>query len=77
MINNRKNHKICNSKNPERDFYGSGGGDRTHDLGVMSAMLCQLSYPASPSGAPVRIRTQNTWSEAKRDIHFTTGAFQQ
>ncbi len=39
MINNRKNHKICNSKNPERDFYGSGGGDRTHDLGLMSPTL--------------------------------------
>lgn len=26
-------------------FIGTRGGDRTHDLGLMSPTLCQLSYP--------------------------------
>src|SRR5438309_10012192 len=34
----------------------SGGGTRTHNFGVNSAALCQLSYPGSSAVLPRRAR---------------------
>lgn len=55
-------------------FLVAGVGIEPTTLALWVPRSNQLSYPARAISAPVRIRTQNTWSEAKRDIHFTTGA---
>ncbi len=37
----------CRHRDSIDTWYGSGGGARTHDNRINSAVLCQLSYPGS------------------------------
>ena len=54
---------------PDLHLYGSGGGDRTHDLRINSPTLCQLSYPGkdeSHDTSAVPAREPETGTEGTR-----------